>query len=419
MSDPGFYTQRLDSGLTLIFEPMPRLATASMSLLVPVGAVTDPEGLEGSAAVLYDWLQRGTERLGSRLYSDALDALGARRSGSAGREFTTFGASCLADSLPEVLLLLAEALTRPGFEESEFEAARSLALQERAALEDQPDQRLFEHLGDRFFRSAHSRSPCGSNRGLSALTPERVREDFSRRVGPEGAILGVAGGIAWEALVEAAEAAFGDWRGGTTTSPAVEVEVGGRYHLEEETAQVQIGLAYRALAPTDPDWYHHVLGLNVLSGGAGSRLYTEVRERRGLAYSVGVGNRALRGFGYVVGYAGTKPDRAEQTLSVFRTELRRLGEGVSAAELERARTGLLSSLVMQGESSGARASALVQDGFLRGAPRSLGEIQERLTRLTLEEVNTHLAGRPDPLPTVVTLGPVAPGAEATPVQGAS
>ena len=420
MSGPTtFHTQRLSSGLTVIFEPMPWLQTASLSLLLPLGSVTDPEGMDGSGAVLYDWLQRGTARLDSRAYSDALDALGARRGGSAGREYTTFGASCLAASLPEVLALIAEGVRQPRFDEAEFEAARALAIQERGALEDHPDQKLFEALGARFFLSPHGRSAYGSDEGLRALTPERVRSDYVRRVGPEGAILGVAGGVDWAALVDAAEVAFGDWRGGSAESPDVVIDSGAYEHFEEETAQVQIGLAYQAVSPTDPSWYHHVLGLNVLSGSSGARLHTEVREKRGLVYSVGASSRALRGFGYVVGYAGTKPDRAEQTLSVLRDELRRLGEGVTPEELERARTGLLSNLVMQGESSGARAGALVQDGYLRGEPRSLGEIRERLNRISLHDVNRYLADMPEPLPTVVTLGPVALQQEAPVARGAS
>jgi predicted Zn-dependent peptidase len=408
MSEPrAFQSTELNSGLTVIFEPMPWLQTASASLMLPIGSVTDPEGLDGSGTVLFEWLQRGTSQLDSRAFSDSLDALGASRGGSAGREYTTFGASCLAEALPEVLKLIAASILDPRFDENEFPAAQAVALQERASLADNPDQRLFENLGATFFRSAHGRSAYGTDAGLTALTPDLVRMDYNRRVSATGAILGVAGGVTWEVLVDAAESCFGSWQdGGSTYSPPVVLAPGAYLHSQEDTNQVQIGLAFEAVAPTDPFWYHHVVSLQVLSGSTGSRLHTEVREKRGLVYSVGASTRALKGFGYVVGYAGTKPDRASQTLSVIRDELTRMGHGVTRDELERAKTGLLSSLVLQGESSGARANTLVQDIYLRGRPRSLNEIRERLHGISLDEVNQYLADLPEPVPTVVTLGPV-------------
>jgi predicted Zn-dependent peptidase len=405
-SDAGVVRRfALDNGLQLVVEPMPWLPTVSVNLLFPMGAVGDPAGRDGSAAVLYDWLQRGAGDLDSRALADRYDALGIRRGGAAARQTTTLQHSMLAEAFADALTLLADGVRRPRFDDDDFESARSLVQQELASLADQPTQLLFEGLASRFFASAHGRSPYGSESGLAALTPDSVRQDAAARLVPQGAVLAVAGGVDPTWVAEQVEARFGNWRGSAPPEETPRLHRAARHHVEADSAQVQIGLAYRSEAPTSPDWYRQALALSVLSGGSGSRLYTEVRERRGLVYSVSAAARSLRGFGYTVGYAGTTPERANETLEVMLAEIGRLREGVEAEELERARTGLLSSLVMQGESSGARAGSLAHDSYLRGTPRSLAEVKRAVSEPDVAAVNDFLAAAKDPQPTVVTLGP--------------
>jgi predicted Zn-dependent peptidase len=395
----------LDNGLQLVIEPMPWLPTVSVNLLLPLGSVGDPAGREGSAAVLYDWLQRGAAELDSRALTDRFDALGIRRGGVAARQTTTVQLSMLAEVLPEALTLLADGVRRPRLDDDEFEPARALVQQELASLADQPTQLLFEGLASHFFASAHGRSAYGTEAGLAALTADHVRADANARLVPGGAVVAVAGGVDPDRVVAQVEDRFGDWRGSPEIDEAPRLRRAARHHVEADSAQVQIGLAYRSEAPTSPDWYRQSLALAVLSGGTGSRLYTEVRERRGLVYSVSAAARGLRDFGYTVGYAGTTPERSAETLDVMLAEIGRMRDGVEADELERARIGLLSSLVMQGESSAARAGALAHDSYLRGAPRSLSEIKRAVSEPDVVAVNRFLAGATDPDPTVVTLGP--------------
>ena len=403
--DHAIHRFDFDNGLRLVCEPMPWLETVSVTLLLPFGAATDPAGQEGSAALLFDWMQRGAGELDSRALSDRFDSLGVRRGGGAGREATTLSASMLSAALPDTLALLADMVRRPLLADDEFEPARALVQQERASLDDQPTHKLFEALIGRFFASRHGRSSYGTEAGLAALAPDGVRRDAAARVGPAQAVLTVAGGVDPERTRSYVEEAFGDWTGGNPGLEAVELRPAHRHHIDAASSQVQIGLAFESLPPTSNDWYLQALALSVLSGGSGSRLYTEVRERRGLVYSVSAGARGLRGFGYTIGYAGTTPDRAGETLEVMMAEIVRLRSGVEADELERARTGLLSSLVMQGESSGARSGAMANDIHLRGVARSLSEVRAAVAGPSVDAVNRYLAASPEPSPTVLTLGP--------------
>lgn len=400
-----------DNGLTVVFEPKPWLPTLSATLLLPFGSVTDPDGLEGSTNVLHEWMQRGAGSLSSRAYSDALEDLGVRRGGAAGRETSSFTMSFLASESSSVLPLLAAMVMEPRLDEEEFELAREVALQELDALDDAPTQRMFEGLLARFFESPQRRSSYGTEEGLRALTADGVRQDFTERVGPQGAILAMAGGGTWETLLGEVEEAFAAWRGAVKPTPPVVLAPAARHHAHADSAQLQIGLAFPSPAPGTDEAYLFNVGLNVLSGSMGSRLFTEVREKRGLVYSVNASYRALKGFGYTLGYAGTTAERAAETLEVYLAELRRLKEGVDEAEIDRARTGILSTLVMQGDSSGATASRLAGDMFHIGRPRTLDEVKARIEGVTLGALNAYLAANPLPEPTVMTLGPKAIAAD--------
>lgn len=399
----------LPNGLRVLYAPMPWLPTLSATLLMPFGSATDPEGAEGSANVLHEWLQRGAGQLDSRALSDAFEDLGVRRGGNAGRENSTLAAGFLAADAGKALPLLAGMVMQPRFEDPEFAPAVELAQEELRSLEDAPTQKMFEALTGRFLTSPQRRSSLGTPEGLAALTQDGVRADAANRVGPSGSILALAGGSSWQELLPQVQSSFGEWQGNTVPIPQPVLAPTGVHHVPAETTQLQLGLAYPSAQVGTEEGYLYSLALNVLSGSMGARLFTEIREKRGLVYSVSAGTRALRGLGYTVGYAGTTTERAAETLQVFLAELTRLAEGVTADELERSRTGLLSSVVMRGESSGATAGRLASDAYFLGRARTLAEVSAKIEAATLQQVNDYLAANPVPRPTIVTLGKLPDG----------
>jgi len=407
------HSKTLSNGVRVLLEPMPWLPSVSMNILLPFGATTDPEHLQGSSGVLSDWLLRGAADKDAKTWSDALDDLGVRRGHNAGREYTTYSASLLADALPTTLELYADMFKRPRLEDDEFASAKALALEELASLADSPTQLMFMALMETFFASSHAQSSYGNRAGLEALTAEVLREDFAARVGPKDVIISVAGGVSWDELLPLIEGTFGDWQADNTPHyPDVALQQDHHantnlmtHHVDANTSQVHIGVAFPALHPQDEHWYEQALAKSILSGGMGSRLFSEVREKRGLVYTVYAATRTLRDFGYGIAYAGTTPERAQTTLEVLTFELRKLSDGVSEDELERARVGILSNLVMQGEASSSRASALARDTFIFGAPRPLATVKEAIQNVTLASVNDFLAARPNVGYTVMTYGP--------------
>ena len=400
---PSTQIHRLPNGLTIVGEPILSKQAAAFNFLVPAGSGTEPMGKEGLTGVIESSTYRGAGTRNARELSDALDSLGLSRGGGAGTEFTTFGGATLGLYLAEALEIYADIILRPRFED--WEAERDLAIQAIQGLDDSPSSRTFLELRQRYFLSGHARTPMGTIEGLESLTLEDLRHDHGARFKPEGAILALAGKFDWEQTIAQIENLFGDWTGG---APAIgETEVVGEplwIHIPADKAQQQIAIAYETIAPDDARNYDYRLAMAILSGGMGARLFTEVREKRGLVYSVSASANGHRGFGYTLAYAGTTPERADETLEVVLSELRRMSHGVSQDELDRARIKTLTSLIMQEESSRARAGALARDLWILGRVRTLDEITREINAVTPASIAAFYESCPVGEPSVVTLG---------------
>lgn len=394
---------RLPNGLTIVGEPMPSKQAAAFNFLIPAGSATEPQGKDGLTNVLESASYRGAGSRDARELSDALDGLGLSRGGGAGTEFTTFGGATLGLYLPEALQLYADIMLRPRFED--WEAERALAIQALQGLEDSPSSQTFYELRRRYFQSGHGRSPMGTIEGLQSLTLEDLRADHALRFKPQGAILALAGHFDWEQTLALVEQLFGDWHGSAPVVGETQVVNGPLWaHIPADKAQQQIAIAYQTIAPDDARNYDYRLAMAILSGGMGARLFTEVREKRGLVYSVSASANGHRGFGYTLAYAGTTSARADETLQVTLGELRRMSEGVTQDELDRARIKTLTSLIMQEESSRARAGALARDLWILGRVRPLEEITGAINAVTPASIGAFYESCPVGEPSVVTLG---------------
>ena len=402
---PLMRVDRFDNGLTLVMEQMPDVQSASMVLAIMGGASQDPEHGVGSGNVLSDWILRGAGERDSRALTSALDSLGVQRSCGVDTVFLRFSAGMLAKNLPAVLPLVADIFQNAQLPEAGFSACRDLALGQIAAIDDEPSQKLNILLRQQHLPPPLGRPTLGVKEHVAALTAADLRLDYRRRFTPDGAILSIAGRIEFDRMHELVDRCFGSWTGARALPAAPGHAPGGSRHVHQETNQVQIGLAFESTAEREPESILAMLAVNVLSGGMGSRLFSEIREKQGLCYAVHAGYQSLRTLGMIFGYAGTVPDRAQRTLDSFVQELKKLRAGITADELERARIGMKSRVVMNGESTGARAAALLHDMYHLGRPRSLDELRHRIESPALTDVNDYLAAHPVERMTLVTIGP--------------
>ncbi len=395
----------LPNGLTLLAERMPHVRSAALNFLVPAGCAHDPPEHLGLASVLSDLITRGAGTRDSRELTTALDNLGLDRDESVGTLHMRFWGATLARNLPAALEIYADILRRPHLPEEEVEPVRALALQDLQSLEDEPRQKVLIELRRRHYPAPLGHDRRGTREGIESLTAAVIRRQYRRLFQPRGTILSVAGAIDWEPLRDQVTRLFGDWDGAAEPALRLGSEARGYEHLTKETTQTQIGVAYPSVPIGDPDYYAAQGAVNVLSGGMSARLFTEVREKRGLCYAVWASYQTFKDRGSVVCYAGTTNERAQETFDVTLGELRRLQEGVEPEEVERVRAGLKSSLIMQEESTSARAGTLASDWYYLGRVRSFDEIHAAISGLTPESIVAHLRRHPPEDFTIVTLGP--------------
>ncbi len=400
-----YFQHTFPNGLTLLAEHMPGMQSVAMTFLVPAGSSTDPVDRSGSATVLSDLVLRGAGQRDSRQLTDHLDTLGLQRSSSVGTFHTRFGCAGVGPKVLEGLEVFADIVRRPHLPETGFDSARDLALQALDGVDDEPRQKLMIKLREWHLPSPFGRNSMGTTDDLEKLTIELVRADHARRYHARESILSLAGNIDFDDIRRRIEKLFGDWEG--IAPPAIEVmpPPGHVHHENQQSEQTHIGIAWPSVQETDPDYYAVRMATEVLSGGMSGRLFTEVREKRGLCYSVWAGYSSLKGRGSIMGYAGTSNDRAQATFDCFLGELHRLADGVTVAELDRAKIGIKASTIMQGESTSARAGAIAHDYFMRGRIRTLEEIKSAIDSVTVDQVNAYLKAHEAGPFTIVTVGP--------------
>lgn len=410
---PEPIARTLDCGLPLLVEPIPNVRSVGLTWLLPAGSAHDPADRLGLSAMWSEIIYRGAGDLDSRAHADALDTLGVSRGSSVRTFFLRLSATLLGERLLDALPLITDVVLKPRMDEASVEPVRDLCVQSLESLKDDPQERVTVLLREKHNPPPLDRSGLGTMEGLGAITRKDLVEGWKGRALPGGGVLAVAGAVNADALEKRLNQLLAGWRGESRPVKWSGAGPRGYHHDTEETNQVHIAIAFDAPREGDEASMPERVINAALSGGMSGRLFTEVREKRSLCYSVHASYRPDKDFGRVTAYSGTTPERAQETLDVLMNELRRIngprskGGGIDASEFQRAVIGMKSRLVMAGESTGARAGALADDWHKLGRPRSLEELTAQIDAVTLEQVNGYLSKRDLGAPTIVTIGPEA------------
>jgi predicted Zn-dependent peptidase len=249
------------------------------------------------------------------------------------------------------------------------------------------------------------RSTIGEIAELKALTAETSKQIVRDRFNLSRTIFAVAGKYDFDKVCRQLEELFESEE--REDQEPMSLSPGKREytHIANDGAQVHIGLMTETVKPTDEDYYNARVAISVLSGGMSARLFTEVREKRGLSYAIGARYHSLKEAAGIMCYAGTSPEKAQETLDCIVGEFRRLREGISEEEIARAKVGLKSALILQSESSSSRASAIGGDYYVLGRVRGLDEIKDKIDATSVESVLRFLRDHPFDEFTIVTIGP--------------
>lgn len=398
------YSHRLASGLTLVAEEMDWLESAAFALLTPAGCAYEAAAQAGLASLTCEMSERGSGERDSRQFVADLENLGADCSSSCMNSHTSFGGAMPCESLLPALSIYADLVQRPHLPADQLEDARLSCLQEVRSLEDDLAQKLMLTIRQRFYGEPFGRSPQGTEETLSALSLGDVQNFFRHSYRAGEAILSVAGKFDWPRLVEHVERVYGPWPGGTPLLAPQTPPQRKYLHVPADSSQTHICIAFQGLPYRHADYFQLRGAIGVLSDGMSSRLFTEVREKRGLCYTVYAMCHSLRDQGGVFAYAGTTAERAQETLDVMDAELRGLFRGIRQEELDRLKGRMKRSLILQQESSPSRSGSIATDWYYLGRVRTMDEIRSIIDGLSVQSINDYLAANPPGEFTVVTLG---------------
>jgi predicted Zn-dependent peptidase len=381
--------QQFPNGLVLLGEHMPWLRSAAFTLLLPAGTCYEPEQLSGLASLSCEMSQRGCGPYDSRSFLEELDNLGIERTSSITTNHAAFSCAMPSGVLPRALELYSELVRRPHLPPDQLEDAKLLGLQDLRALEDEPTHRCFNELKRFRFPDPYGRTAQGTLEGLEAITAEDVQAYVQTHYRPGSSILTVAGNFDWDQVCADVARLFGPWQGAEQDALPPLAPRCGRRHSDHASHQTHIALAYDCDAYESPHYYKTRALVGILSDGMSSRLFTEVREKRGLVYSVFATCFSLAAQGSVLCYAGTTMNRADETLQVLLDTIHSLGQGISADELSRLKVRIKSSLVMEQESSAARSHQIAVDWFHLGRVPTREEVLHEIDSLSCDNLLEH------------------------------
>lgn len=382
----------LNNGLRVVTDTMPHLKTATVGVWVDAGARDENPVEHGIAHLLEHMAFKGTERRSARALAEEIEAVGGQIDAYTSREQTAFYARVMSEDMPLAVDILGDILQHPVFSDIELERERQVVIQEIGQAEDTPDDVVFDLLQETAYPDqALGRSILGTVEGIGATTRGQLADYMARHYKAPKMVLAAAGGLDHEQLVAMAAEAFAGLSQGAEEAPTPAGYRGGDARRERDLEQVHFTLAVPGVSFVDPDFHAVQVYSTVLGGGMSSRLFQEVREVRGLAYSVFSFASSFRDGGLFGVYAATGEREAETLVSVLLEEMHKLTESVGEDEVARAKAQIKAGLLMSLESSSARAEQLGRQVLTYGRPLAVEDLLATIAKVDVDAV-TH-AGR--------------------------
>lgn len=402
----------LASGLRVVTETVPSVRSVAFGVWVGVGSRHETPVQAGSAHYLEHLLFKGTKRRGALDISSAIDAVGGEMNAFTSKEHTCFYARVLDRDLALASDVITDVVTSATLRAADIDAERTVVLEEISMRDDDPADVAYEELFATMYGAGHpmGRSILGSRDTINSITPAAIRSFYRRHYIPEKLVVAVAGNIEHAAVVRQVRRAFTDFErsssGAGHKQRTPTLTSGTRKDLSRTTEQANIILGFPGMAFDDERrWALSVLN-SALGGGMSSRLFHEVRERRGLAYSVYSFISSFSDSGLVGVYAGTSPKRTDQVLEVIHEVLAAVAaNGITDDELRRAKGQLSGSTVLSQEDTFSRMSRIGKTELTGRPMQSLSDLLERIDSVTTADVQAVAQELFATVATTIVVGP--------------
>jgi predicted Zn-dependent peptidase len=397
----------LPNGLRVVTDRIDTVATVSLGLWVDVGTRHEPAKVNGVAHFLEHMAFKGTKRRSALAIAEEIEAVGGHLNAYTSRESTAYYAKVLKEDVGLALDILADILQHSTFEPDELERERTVILQEIGQANDTPDDIVFDYFQERAFPDqAMGRPVLGSPEIIKKLSRKSVVSYLKDHYGASRMVLSAAGNLDHNRFVALADKLLGDMPAerAVTTEPAR--YVGGEHRQGRDLEQLHLVLGFPGLNLADPDYFAASVLSTAFGGGMSSRLFQEVREKRGLAYAIYSFAHSYRDGGLFGIYAGTGEDEAAELLPVLCDEARKLDAGFAAPELARAKAQMKAGLLMSLESTSARCEQMAQHMLIHGTPFDPEDLIRRIDAVDDAAIGRVVALWRSASPTLVALGPV-------------
>ncbi|CAN5565707.1 pitrilysin family protein [soil metagenome] len=388
-AEPKLARTRLANGIRIVTERMPEARSVTTGFWVGVGARDEPLSVSGASHFLEHLLFKGTEARTARQIAETVDQVGGEMNAFTAKEHTAYYTRLPDRDLAFGLDLLCDVLSAPAFRPHEIEAERQVILEEILMSADEPADRVHTLLAEALFPDHPlGREVLGTEDSIAAMGRDDISGFFAEHYRPTNLVIAAAGNLDHDQVVAGVERRFPDTPAGVAPERRPpEREPVAVMVQRRPTEQVNLALGWRTFARGDDDRYALAVLNQVLGGGMSSRLFQQIREERGLAYSVYSFTSGYADTGALQVFAGTAPARATQVLGLIDDEIDRLGtDGIAAGELDVARGYLEGSLLLGLEDSGGRMARLGNDEIARGEITPVDEHVARIRAVTIDDV---------------------------------
>jgi len=397
----------LPNGLRVATDTMDSVESVSVGAWIGVGARHEPESVNGVAHMLEHMAFKGTERRSALAIAEEIEAVGGYLNAYTGREQTAYYGKVLAADVPLCVDILGDILQNSTFDPTELERERQVILQEIGQADDTPDDIIFDHFQTAAYPGqALGRPVLGSTEIVAGMSRDSVKGYMRSHYGVGTMLVSAAGKVEHQALVDLVGRHFEKIGPSQPAQAEPASYAGGEVRDERDLEQTHVVIGLPGLGYHDPDHYAMQVFSTLFGGGSASRLFQEVREKRGLAYSIYSFGAAFVDGGTFGIYAGTSPAQVNELIPVLADELAKIGDTLTDAELNRARTQLKAGMLMSRESTGSRAESLANQMLIFGRPIPPAETIAKIDAVDPAAIRRVLAKIRAGKPTVAAVGPL-------------
>ncbi|HTT78385.1 MAG TPA: pitrilysin family protein [Stellaceae bacterium] len=397
----------LPNGLRIVTDRIATVDTVSLGLWVDVGTRHEAPDINGAAHFLEHMAFKGTERRTARDIAEEIEAVGGHLNAYTSRESTAYYAKVLKEDVPLALDILADILINSTFDAAELERERQVILQEIGQANDTPDDIIFDHFQECAYPGqAMGRPVLGTPEIIRRLSRQSVMGYLRAHYGAKQMVLSASGNLTHDAIVALADRLLAALPAERLIATEPARYVGGEHREDRDLEQLHIVLGFPGIELADPDYYAASVLSTAFGGGMSSRLFQEVREKRGLVYAIHSFTHGFRDGGLFGIYAGTGEEEAAELMPVLCEETLKLADGLQPVELHRAKAQMKAGLLMSLESTGARCEQMAQHMLIHGTPFEPADMVRRIEAVDDAAILRVIRRWHSAPPTLAALGPI-------------